>query len=100
MLVKVSARQTSYKSYGILVELKSKPIIADPNSETILKTADFADVICFCKVIHPLDLLDRRPNALFNSLVSETSKISGEAVAKFDFQILILNFLKFQTLAL
>ncbi len=95
VLVKISARQTADESYGIFVELKAEPVTANPKSKTIVKTADLADVICFCKVIHPLDLLDRRPNTLFNRWIADPSEISGEAVTKLEFQVLILDLLKF-----
>ncbi len=68
MLVKISARQTSYKNYGALIELKSKSIVADPHSVMVSAAAEFSDVICLCKVIYLLNLFYRCFDTLFNRL--------------------------------
>lgn len=75
VLVKISARQTSYENYGALVELKSNPIVADPNAVMVSATTEFSDITDLCKIACFLD-------ALSNRSISDTSEVSSKTVSE------------------
>ena len=82
MLVKISARQTSYESYGALIELKSKPIVADPHSVMVAAAAEFSDITYLCKIVCFLDLLYRCLDALSNRSISDVSEVSSKTASE------------------
>ena len=82
MLVKISARQTSYENYGALVELKSNPIVADPNAVMVSAATEFSDITDLCKIACFLDLLYRFLDALSNRSISDTSEVSSKTVSE------------------
>ena len=84
MLVKISARQTSYENYGALIELKSKPIVADPHSVMVAAAAEFSDITYLCKIVCFLDLLYRYRclDALSNRSISDVSKVSSKTASE------------------
>ena len=80
MLVKISARQTSCENYGALVELKSKPIVADSHSVMVSAAAEFSDITYLCKIVCFLDLLYRGLDARSNRSLLDMSEVSSKTV--------------------
>ena len=82
MSIKISARQASEENYGALVELKSKPIVADPHSVMVSAATEFSDIIYLCKIGCSLDLPYHFLDALFNRSISDMSEVSSKTASE------------------
>lgn len=82
MSIKISARQASEENYGALVELKSKPIVADPHSVMVSAATEFSDIIYLCKIVCSLDLPYHFLDALFNRSISDMSEVSSKTASE------------------